>query len=347
MNNHIFILHEYGSKNHYLALEVLAQKYNWRVTYLIFDIIFLFRCSIIHPSKWIFLFQNIFWYCVLPFYKKSKIVIAAAPYNRMILLLMRVLKKHDVYYHTSYSCWDGSRAVHNSESMQLKQSWHYFLNNYVKHIFSVSEKTKHELIANGYAKNDKISVVNHSYPYIIDVDNFKKKELTFLQVSKLSKSKGIEELLMYFSKHPEIQLTFVGEGELEPMVRVYSLQYENINYLGYISDFAQLVQIYKQNSFLLLNSHRTKIWEELFGMVLVEGMACGCVPVTTNHSGPCEIISQGIDGFCLPEGDISIGIDKCVEMSQKEYDSFRYQAIKKGQSFYCEKIAVRWSKIFE
>jgi len=41
--------------------------------------------------------------------------------------------------------------------------------------------------------------------------------------------------------------------------------------------------------------------EELFGISIIEGMACGCVPLTTDHSGPKEIITSGINGFISKE----------------------------------------------
>src|SRR6202021_2623014 len=56
----------------------------------------------------------------------------------------------------------------------------------------------------------------------------------------------------------------------------------------------------------LLNAHRLivipSIWQEPFGIVALEGMACGCVPVGSAGGGLCDAIGECGDTF--PNGDI-------------------------------------------
>ena len=54
-------------------------------------------------------------------------------------------------------------------------------------------------------------------------------------------------------------------------------------------------------SFSLLTSSN-----EAFGLVLVESMGHGCIPISYDMPyGPAEIITHGVDGFLVPEDDIS------------------------------------------
>ena len=126
-----------------------------------------------------------------------------------------------------------------------------------------------------------------------------------------------------------------------------SVNYKNIHYVGYVKGLKNLLPYYYGNCFLILNSHRINGWEEFFGIALIEGMACGCVPITTNHTGPMEIIHDTIDGFIYEEGEIDKGVKECLEMSNERYKAMRESAINTGRSYYCENKAPSWSKILE
>ena len=46
----------------------------------------------------------------------------------------------------------------------------------------------------------------------------------------------------------------------------------------------------------LLHLHR---WEEMFGLVPIEAMATGCVPICMKRGGPAETIVNGVTGFLV------------------------------------------------
>ena len=195
--------------------------------------------------------------------------------------------------------------------------------------------------------DSKISVVNHSFTKRIITPAHIKFKKSFIQVSSIDSRKGIKELLDYFSVHPDSSLTLVGSGDLVELVVQYENRYANIHYAGYISSFDELEELYKENCFLLMNSHRSKGWEELFGMSIIEGMACGCVPITTDHSGPKEIIKPYENGIICQEGSITEGIAVASQMTQKEYDRYRINSINTGKGYYMENMKSRWHPIFD
>lgn len=98
----------------------------------------------------------------ISFIKPTKIVIGIAPFNPMLKVMMFLLKKHEVYYHTSYTHRDGKMATYPVQSEMNLKRWKYFTTNYVKHIFAVSQKTKDGIVVKCYATPDKNSIVNYS-----------------------------------------------------------------------------------------------------------------------------------------------------------------------------------------
>lgn len=345
--NKIYILHEYGAPSHYLSLSVLAKRKCYELAYYEFgNMRMQFKHWMLNPFKDRKFLLNLLFLLSLPFRKSSKIVVGIAPFDYRLYLLYVLLKKHQVYYHTSYTCWDGSFCAHDSfMSKYLLRLWKEFIERKVQHIFTVSLKSKNELIQNGYSSPERISVVNHSYNVKIVANQMQEKTNNFIYVGRLQQEKGIEELLFIFSKLSNADLMIVGKGPLQKCVEQYSSFYDNIKYMGYKENLSEILPLYMENSFLLLNSHRTKSWEELFGMAIIEGMSCGCVPIATNHSGPLEIIENGISGFICLEGRIEDAIIKALGLTNEEYNVIRQNTIRSGQQYRSEEMADRWEAI--
>lgn len=342
MNKTIYVLHEYGAPSHYNALVELGRQKSFNVKFAIFQP----KCilSNLYHKRFSLVFFSIYLLLSLPFRKNETIVLGIAPFNKLLKPLSYVLRNHKVFYHTSYTHWDGKIMARPTKSKELISFWNSYISNIVKHIFAVSEKTKSELINNNYAKEKDITVVNHSYEKAIDVqphDNNKK----FIYVGRLVECKGIQELLEVFAKREDAELTIAGSGELEKLVCDYASKYKNINYIGYINGFEQLYPIYLQHSFVILNSKRDKHWEELFGITLIEGMACGCVPIATDHPGPKEIISNGKNGFLVKEGHIEFGVNRCLTLSKEDFHSLQIHAIIEGESFHSSVMSGKWEAI--
>ena len=352
--NKVYILHEYGDKKHYKSLEYLCKNNNAKLFYREFGISKSIIKSILKSDTKLLKkqFLNIYFLISLLFSKDKKIVLGIAPYDFRLFILSFFLKKHKIYYHTSWTCWDGSfypkRILVNKVLINF---WKKFLKNKVIHIFAVSSETKQQLIKNLKINSNKINVVYHSF----DDNIFKPKQdylirPNFIYVGRLEKEKGIEEILEYFSQNSEIKLTIVGNGRLKSIVEEYNKKYTNINYIGYIKNEKELAFLYQKHTFLILNSKKTETWEELFGMVIIEAMACGVIPLTTNHKGPLEIIENEKDGFIFKENKYIKGLDyirKKLKTNKEYFINIRHNTIKKAKNFTIKSIAKKWEVIFE
>ena len=340
----IYVLHEFGSPSHLNALCYLAKKKHVNVHFCEFNLIEQLKRKPLPTRRF---FYNLFVLLFLIFAPTKKIIIGIAPVNHALKLLLNLYGRHELYYHTSYTFWDFKTLVHKPKNDDDIATWTHFINYAVKRIFAVSEKTKKELCANFQICPSKISIVNHAYQQKIQISSSIPERNTYICVGELSYRKGVNELLDIFSTHPELSLTLIGKGDLQKKVEDFSQRFENIHYKGYISNWNDLEINYKENLFLILNSHRTSQWEELFGMVLIEGMACGCIPLATNHSGPQEIITDCLNGFLYEEGEIEKVIEKTKKMEQEDVISMRECAVKRGMQYSVQNISLLWEPIFK
>ena len=344
----VYIVHEYGAPSHFYALDHLlashdipSSKYELNLLGQAKEVVKTFS-----SRSFLRMLRNLGFILSLPFLKPAKVVLGLAPYDRSLTMLRPFLKRHQVYYFTSYTCWDGSRQVHRSGS-HTRSVWQAFLRNDAAHIFAVSEKTRTELIRNGLATSSNVTVVGHSYITRPEITPVHRKDNRFIMVGGLQANKGIEELLACFAARPNAYLTVVGKGPLEKKVREAESAYPNIRYAGFISDQQVLFRLYMEHSFILLNSKRMDGWEELFGMVLIEASACGLVPLAADHSSPCEIIRNGVNGIIFPEGGLTSAVEGCMAWSDAEYDQFRAAALENGRKYHVENMAGRWARVLE
>lgn len=340
----IYVLHEFGCPSHVDALCYLASKKHIKVRFCEFNLIEQLRKR---PFSFRRFLHNIFYLFYLTFAYPHKIILGIAPVNHALKLLLKLYNQHELFYHTSYTSWDFTKLAHQPKCAQDFTTWTYFITKKAKHIFAVTKKTKKELLSNFDISASKITVVNHSHKKVITSNSAIPPQNTYIYVGELSNRKGISELLKYFSANANLSLSLIGDGEKANEVRNYSKKYNNIHYKGYISDWSILENCYKKNQFLILNSHKTKQWEELFGMVLTEGMACGCIPLATNHSGPKEIITDGYNGFLCKEGEIGKVIEKTKKLEQEAVISMRKHAVKKGMQYSVQYISLLWEPVFK
>ncbi len=127
-----------------------------------------------------------------------------------------------------------------------------------------------------------------------------KKNNYILFVGRLDEAKGIPYLLEAWNsikkEFPDIEMVFVGSGELGSRVRG-----DKIRYLGAMKT-QELPSYFANALFTVYPSVTLPKWEEQVGMVNLQSLACG-VPVVTTKSGAIpEYISDKV-GILVPERD--------------------------------------------
>lgn len=174
----------------------------------------------------------------------------------------------------------------------------------------------------------------------------KKKEIIF--VGRLDETqKKIIRILEIWKKTskliPDWKLILVGDGSarLQSEIYVRDNKIDNVDFEG----FQNPTDYYKRASILILASDF-----EGFGLVIVEGMAFGVVPVVYNsYAAAADIITQGKDGILVDKSENEEVIVKkmsealfclCTDLDKRE--NMAKNAMVKARSYNVDSIYKKW-----
>lgn len=167
-------------------------------------------------------------------------------------------------------------------------------------VIAISNSVKNSIMAWGYDAN-KIKVVYNGVDCRKYKGNKRDNDLfRVIFVGRLIKQKGVQ-LLIQALRILDDECTFgcdiVGDGpmraELEALTQTYNMKNEVI-FHGTRHDIPEM----------LVRSHifvHPAIWEEGFGISLVEAMAAGTVPIAFRKGAIPEIIDDHINGFIVDD----------------------------------------------
>lgn len=140
--------------------------------------------------------------------------------------------------------------------------------------------------------------------------NIPESAMVILFVGRLNWEKGIYFLIYAFfrllKEWPGTFLVIVGRSPFKNLILelVNKLKIaKNIIFLGNI-DYQEMPKVYSIADIFCLPSIPIEYWQEQFGYVLVEAMACGLPVVSTLTGGIPEVVNNGFSGILVPPADI-------------------------------------------
>lgn len=127
----------------------------------------------------------------------------------------------------------------------------------------------------------------------------KNGRFTVLFVGQLRPYKGVPSLIQAACQIPEARIVVVGEGSERPSLEglVADLDLHNVEFMGTVSDHDLWALYHSSHAVVLPSVSRL----EAFGIVLLEGMAAGCVPVASALPGVTDVVGEA--GFTYPPGN--------------------------------------------
>lgn len=199
---------------------------------------------------------------------------------------------------------------------------------------------------------DEIQVVYNG----VDTSKFKKRVVEksdvveFIYVGRLFSSKGVQvlvEALTHIEDLSPLHITIVGAGpqqqELEEQVKALGLS-DKVLFLGSRMDVPNLLL---QADYFV----HPAIWNEGFGITLIEAMSTGLPCVAFKRGAIPEIIDDGRNGYIIEKIDarkLAEILVKCVEdRNTDKYVAMTDYAVKTAQKFNISSMVSNLEEIIE
>lgn len=355
----LYLLHEKGATRHYDGLKLYCEQNGVTLVFHEFSPIWQFMSGLKHRRIRTIAasISNCFFLFKLLFISGKSIIVGIAPYDWRIIFINLIGRKNLLYYHTSWPNWDGTffpnksfLKINKIRSLVLNQ-WDIFLRDRCKAIFCVTQTALDNLL-NNYDVRCQTQVVYHSFDprQFFPSASGLNSPIRVLFVGRLEQVKGIELVLELAREFEHLPISFgiVGDGSLKAKVCNQEKVHSNIKYYGQVEN-RQLGAILQEYDFLLLPSMKSKTWEELFGISIIEAMACGVIPITTRHIGPNEIVENERSGFLCDEGQLPKEVRnvliRITKMDISEILKMKEYSIASSVRYTTENIAKRWAII--
>jgi len=235
---------------------------------------------------------------LLVLFNRDYVFIDVAPLNPIIIYLMvlKTLKKDKIVFNSSFISWEKNYRFLDGSVLTpiFERLWFSFIQD-IK-IRAINSTAYEYLSANGTKELVK------KIPHSVDLGTFyyqdiKSEVFTILFVGRMVDEKGIDTILELSETFPGWKFILVGDGEKYNKVARASQQ--NIELYGHISDDKALNTLYNLSDVFILPSEKNDMWQELFGIVLIEAMATKTPVVATDCVGPQDIITHRENGFLV------------------------------------------------
>lgn len=120
-----------------------------------------------------------------------------------------------------------------------------------------------------------------------------------LFVGRLVEEKGIWQVLRAAKKLPHINFKIVGTGPEEARLKQAAEHLTNVEFIGFAVG-ETLWNLYRGARCVVVPS----LWQEVFGLVVLEAMAAGKPVIASNIGGLPEVVSDRITGLLVQPGSV-------------------------------------------
>lgn len=297
--------------------------------------------------------RNMLFFLESFFLRERTIVLGMAPCDPALLFWRRLLRRNRIVYHTSWTEWGGGRFAKNSPvaRARVESAWRGFLEDPRLRIVSILAESKRALLANYRIDQDRIRVI----PHAVDRNVFRVQppasptaRLRVAYVGRLAVVKGIDVLAEIIRKaDPErFAFTILGDGPERGTLEgalggPEGAQASKAVWHGHVGDKRRIADLIAGHDVMVLPSV-----SEQFGIALIEGMACGLVPLASDGLVPKDLVYPGVNGF-IEKRTATAFLDVLVRLAADRdlLERLRAKALEKAAEYDLQAVAALWKAL--
>jgi glycosyltransferase involved in cell wall biosynthesis len=233
---------------------------------------------------------------------------------------------------------------------KLIELFNIFIFKKAKTITVTGNKTRTYLLSKGF-DSDRVIIL----PNVIDKRKYrdlnKKREYDIISVSSLDKNKNVSQLLNAITivkNTKEVKALIIGDGPEFHFLIAESKRLginENVHFEGWVSDEEKKIDFYNRSKIYVLCSKG-----EGFPLSLLEGMACGCVPITTDVGDITDLVSNGENGYILNDNSDVNELASLLELiltNSEKIASLSARAKETKNKYSFDQVSFIWDKILK
>lgn len=246
----------------------------------------------------------------------------------------------------------GFSAILKAKKEVIKWSIRYACRHNEKYIM-LSNAFIDSLIKYARIKDaSNITAIGNPVTIPVDLNGFSldNKLKQFLYVGRMDyENKRVNRIVEAWQdiveKHKDWELVLVGDGPHKQQLMNYVNQHKinRVRFEGFQVEAP--IRYYKDASIFMLTSDL-----EGFGLVIIESMSLGCVPIVYgSYEAAYDIIDQGVCGFVTPKPYSEAKTTEKMELlmnDEKLRQDMAKKAMEKAKSFSIDSISQKWYELF-
>lgn len=288
-------------------------------------------------------------------WSRNKIVLLLwVVYSQLRLFLDLIMKfrkaKNVIFYINTITPWGaalagkflGVRVVYHCHEVYVNPNIVNIFCKFIKDKCAYSVIGVSEFVCNAETNIKDKNVVYNSLDneflrvaseYLKDKTSISESRNNVLMISSLKEYKGIYQLIKVAELMPDFNFVFLAGA---PTIEVDLFKNSNsipFNMLVYSAQ--SNVHRFYQDCDILLNLSIPNLWQETFGMTLLEAMVYGKPVIAPPVGGPIEIVGDGVNGFIVDSRNINDVIDKIHKIS----DLDNYSQMSKNSLLFAKRFS--------